>query len=169
MNIVKVLSAFVGAIIVIGSLGMVGTGAVALSVDDTDGYLTAGPVRITTDSAALVGDDLDIFLNDPVATPIDLDLIGAQVDVDSRNGKAVFVGIGAADDVKRYLADVDHGVDVEVTAAGRVPFIRPIGIALVVAGLLGVAIGGTLTYLGIRNTPSRAAASVEVKEVTPVA
>ena len=87
MNIVKVLSAFVGAIIVIGSLGMVGTGAVALSVDDTDGYLTAGPVRITTDSAALVGDDLDIFLNDPVATPIDLDLIGARVDVDSRNGK----------------------------------------------------------------------------------
>ena len=132
MNIVKVLSAFMGAIIVIGSLAMVGTGAVTLSVDDTDGYLTAGPVRITTDSAALVGDDLDIY-------------------------------------VKRYLADVDHRVDVEVTAAGRVPFIRPIGIALVVAGLLGVAIGGTLTYLGIRSTPSRAAASVEVKEVSPVA
>jgi len=34
-----------------------------------------------------VGDDLDIFLNDPVATRIDLDLIGARVDVDSRNGK----------------------------------------------------------------------------------
>ncbi|MDH5616945.1 MAG: hypothetical protein OEY62_10445, partial [Acidimicrobiia bacterium] len=108
MRIAKVLSAFVGVMIVIGSLGILGAGAVALSVDDTDGVLTAGPVRITTESAALVGDDLDIFLDDPVVDGIDLDAIGARINVDSRNGKTVFIGIGPAFEVDRYLADVRH-------------------------------------------------------------
>lgn len=231
MRIAKVLSAFVGVMIVIGSLGLAGAGAVALSVDATDGYLTAGPLRVTTDSAALVGDDLDIFLDDPVVNRIDLDRIGTRFDVDSRNGKGVFVGIGPADDVNRFLADVRHasvefredevvvighdgtrritapgeegfwsanttdgtlswdiengrwalavmnvdgtpGVDVEISAAARVPFFRPLGVALVVAALLGLAIGITLTYLGVRSTPTRVAPSVETKEedteVTPV-
>ena len=228
MRIAKVLSAFVGVMMVIGSLGIVGAGAVALSVDDANGYLTAGPVRITTDSAALVGDGLDIFLDDPVVRRIDLDRISARIEVDSRNGKPVFVGIGPTDDVTRYLTDVRHasvefrgdeaivvghdgtrevvapryqafwaanatdgtlswdvengrwaiavlnadgtpGVDVDLTAAARVPFIRPIAIALVVVGLLGLAVGGTLTYLGVRTTPSRETALVEAVEEAPVA
>ena len=37
MRIVKVLSAFAGVMIVSGSLGLVGAGAVAWSVDTTDG------------------------------------------------------------------------------------------------------------------------------------
>jgi hypothetical protein len=227
MRIAKVLSAFVGVMIVIGSLGVVGAGAIALSVDDTDGYLTAGPLRITTDSAALVGENLDIFLDDPIVNRIDLDRIGARIDVDSRNDKAVFVGIGPANDVNRYLADVRHasvefsgddvviighngtrqlvapgnqgfwvadatdgtlawdiesgrwaiavanadgtpGVDVEVTAAARVPFIRPIGVALVIAGLLGLAVGSTLTYLGVRSTPAPTPAPTEVQEELPI-
>ena len=220
MRIAKVLSAFVGVMIVIGSLGLVGAGAVAWSVDTTDGYLTAGPLRVTTDSAALVGDDLRILLDDPVVNRIELGRIGTRIDVDSRNGKDVFVGIGPADDVNRFLADVRHasvefrgdevivighegtrrvtapgdegfwsanttegtlswdiesgrwalavmnvdgtpGVDVEMSAAARVPFIRPLGVALVVAGLLGLAIGVTLTYLGVRSTPTRVATPVE--------
>lgn len=227
MSIAKVLSAFVGVMIVIGSLGVVGAGAVALSVDDTDGYVTVGPVRVTTDSAALVGDDLEIFLDDPVVDRIDLDRIGAQIEVDSRNGKAVFVGIGPEAEVTRYLAEARHasveftdrdviiighdgkedivapgektfwvaqatdgalawdiengrwavavlnadgtpGVDVDVTAAARLPFIRPIGIGLVIAGLLGLAVGITLTYFGVRNTPVPAALPAEAKEESPV-
>jgi hypothetical protein len=226
MRIAKVLSAFVGVIIVIGSLGIVGAGAVALSVNDTDGYLTAGPVQIATDSAALVGDDLDIFLDDPIVRRIDLDGIGARIEVNSRNGKPVFVGIGPSDEVTRYLADVRHGsvefrgdevvvvghegtgavvaprdqafwvadagdstlswevdngrwaiavlnadgtpgVDVEVTAAVQVPFIRSIGIALIVAGLLGLVIGVTFTYLGVRSTPNWD--PVKPREEPPVA
>ena len=108
MRIAKVLSAFVGVMIVVGSLGLVGAGAVAWSVDTTDGYLTAGPLRVTTDSAALVGDDLKILLDDPVVNRIELGRIGTRIDVDSRNGKDVFVGIGPADDVNRFLADVRH-------------------------------------------------------------
>jgi hypothetical protein len=223
MRIAKVLSAFVGVMIVIGSLGILGAGAIALSVDDTDGVLTAGPVRITTESVALVGEDLDVFMEDPVVNRIDLDTIGARLNVDSRNGKDVFVGIGPADEVNRYLADVRHasvefsgdnvivrgheginlvtrpgsqsfwvanatdgslawdiengrwaiavinadgspGVDVDLTAAARIPFIQPIGIALMVAGLIGLVVGVTLTYLGVRSTPTRLETPVEVKE-----
>ena len=225
MNIAKVLSAFVGVMIVIGSLGVIGAGAVALSVDDADGYVTAGPVRITTDTAALVGDDLEIFLDNPVVTRFDLDRIAARIEVDSNNGKAVFVGIGPADDLTDYLAGVHHasidfrgdevtiegrngfervavpgdqafwvasatdetlswdvangrwavallnadgtpGLDVDVTAAARLPFVRPIGIGLVVAGLLGLAVGVTLTYLGVRSTPQ--VESNPIKEEAPV-
>jgi hypothetical protein len=212
--------------IVIGSLGMMGADAVALSVNDADGYLTAGPVRITTDSAALVGDDLEIFLDDPFVNRVDLDRIGTRLGVESRNGKPVFVGIGPAAEISRYLADVRHasvefhhddvilighdglgeivapgeqgfwvadatdgtlswdiesgrwavavvnvdaspGVDVDVTAAARVPFIRPIGIALVVAGLLGLAVGIILTYFGVRSTPAREATYVVESEEAP--
>ena len=226
MNIAKVLSAFVGVMIVIGSLGMVGAGVVALTVDDSDGYLTAGPVRVATDAAALVGDDLDIFLDHPVVNRIDFDRIGARLDIDSRNGKDVFVGIGPAADLDRYLADVRYasvefsgddvvvighdgigiletprdqsfwvadaidgaltwdvengrwavgifnsdgspGIDVDVTAAARVPFIRPIGIALAIAGLIGLAVGITLTYLGVRSTPTRSTTPADVQEAVP--
>jgi hypothetical protein len=222
MSIAKVLSAFIGVLIVIGSLGMLGAGAVALSANDTDGLFTTGPVRITTESVALVGEDLDIFVDDPFVHRIDLATIEARLDVTSRNGETVFVGIGPADEVNRYLADVRHasvefsgdevivighqgtnlvtrpddesfwvadatdgrlswdiengrwaiavinadgtpGVDVEVTAAARVPFIQPIGIALVVIGLLGLVVGVTLTYLGVRSTPNHQAAPVEAK------
>ncbi len=224
MGIAKVLSAFVGVMIVIGSLGMMGAGAVALSVNDADGFLTAGPVRITTDSAALVGDDLDIFLDDPLVNRVDFDRIGTRIGVDSRTGKPVFVGIGPAAEVSRYLADVRHasvefnhddvilighagfgelvapgeqgfwvadatdgtlswdiengrwavalfnadgspGVDVDVTASARVPFIRPIGLGLLVVGLLGLAVGITLTCLGVRSPPDRAVTYVEPEEV----
>lgn len=226
MNIAKVLSAFVGVMIVIGSMGLIGAGAVALTVDDTDGYLTAGPVRVTTDAAALVGNDLDIFLDDPIVNRIDFDRLGARLDIDSRNGKDVFVGIGPAADLDRYLADVRYasvefsgddvvvighdgigiletpgdqgfwvadatdgalawdvesgrwavgifnsdgsaGIDVDVSAAARVPFIRPIGIGLIVAGLIGLAVGITLTYLGVRSTPTRPTTGAEAQEEVP--
>ncbi len=209
MRIAKVISAFVGVLMVLGSLGVAGAGMVALTAaDDTDGFISAGPVRISTDAAALVGDDIDIGW----PSRLDVDGLSARLQVDSRNGKEVFVGIGPAAEVDRYLEGVRHatvevvdgdvvlrafdgsnrapapegrelwvtadqegtlvwdvdagrwalavlnadgspGVDVEVTAAARVPFIRSAGVVLVVVGLIGLAIGATLTYFGVRSTP----------------
>jgi hypothetical protein len=228
MNIAKVISAFVGVVIIIGSLGMVGAGAVALSASDADGYFTAGPVQLSTDSAALVGEDLDIFAGEPFIDRVTLDRIGFQLDVDSRNNKDVFVGIAAAEDLTRYLSDVRHAsvelnrrdvvivghdgtsrveipgdqtfwvarattdgtltwdvengrwaiallnadgtpnVDVEVTAAARVPFVRPIGVGLLVVGLIGLLAGVGLTYLGVRSSPVRRATPSQTEEQLPV-
>ncbi len=227
MRIAKVLSAFVGVLVVIGSLGVLGAGAVALSVDHADGYLTAGPVRITADSAAVVSGGLDLFGNYPAVDRLDFDRVGARIEADSRNGKAVFVGIGPVDDVNRYVAGVRHasveffgdevvvvghdgtsripppadesfwaaeatdeqltwriengrwamallnadgtpGIDVDLTAGARVPFVRPIGIAFLVAGLVGLAVGVALTYLGVRTGPSPAATPSEAREESPV-
>lgn len=228
MNIAKVISAFVGVMIVIGSLGMIGAGAVTLSVGDADGYFTAGPVHLTTDAGALVGDDLDVFINGPFLDRVAPERIGVQLDVDSRNGKDVFVGIGPSDEIDRYLSDVRHAsvefdrrdvvivghdgtsrveipgdqtfwvaettdgtlswdiengewavallnldgspnVDVEVTAAARVPFVRPIAVGLIVVGLIGLTVGAGLTYLGVRSSPVRPAAPAQTEEQLPVA
>jgi hypothetical protein len=228
MNIVKVISAFVGVMVVVGSLGMIGAGTVALATGDTDGYFTAGPIHLTTDASALVGDDLDVFIDGPFVDRVALEPLGVELDVASRNGKDVFVGIGPVDDVRRYLSDVRHAsiefdrndvvvighdgtsrvavpgnqtfwvaettdgtlswdiengrwavallnadgtpdVDVEVTAAARLPFVRPIGIGLIVVGVIGLCIGAGLTYLGVRSRPQHPATSVENNEAVPVA
>ena len=227
MNIVKVISAFVGVMIVIGSLGMIGAGAVVLAAGDADGYFTAGPIHLTTDSAALVGDDLDVFIDGPFVDRVALERLGVEFDIASRNGKDVFVGIGPVDDVERYLSGVRHAsvefnrddivvighdgtsrvaipgdqtfwvaettdgtltwdiqngrwavallnadgtpdVDVEVTAAARVPFVRPIGVGLVVVGLIGLLVGAGLTYLGVRSRPAHTTPT-ETNDVLPVA
>jgi len=72
------------------------------------------------------------------------------------------------------LAGFISGMGIAV-ADGLYGAVAAFGLTAISGFLLGQSfwfglIGGLfLTYLGIRNTPSRAAASVEVKEVTPVA
>lgn len=145
MKVGKVIFAFVGVLIVLGSLGLAGAGVVALvAADDTDGFVTTGPVRITTDSPALVGDDIDIF----VGRFHRLDGLAARIDVTSRNGEAVFVGIGPESEVDA------SGIDVDVSGAVRIPFMRTVGAGLLIAGLIGLALGSALTYLGVRSPRS---------------
>ena len=213
MRVAKVLSAVAGVLIVLVSLTMASVGTILLvAVDDSDGYFTAGPVHVSTDSAALVADDIDIILDEPMPRPgeIDFDLVRARIAVESRNGKDVFIGVGPADAVEAYLGDVGRaqvevfghdvvlrgvegaavatppsgedfwvattgdgtlvwdvdegrwavavlnadgspGVDVAVTAGVRVPFLRAVGVGVLVAGLLGLIVGVLLTYFGVRR------------------
>ena len=67
----------IAVMIVIGSLGMIGAGAVVLAAGDTDGHFAAGPVQLTTDATALVGDDLDIFIDGPFVDRVALERLGA--------------------------------------------------------------------------------------------
>ncbi len=213
MRIAKLISALVGVTMVIGSIGMAAAGTfMVVATDDVDGFISMGPVRVQTDSAALLGDDIDVFLDEPVrgGVVLGLDDIKARLAVDSRNGKDLFVGIGPSADVNRYLAGTSYsvvevfnddvefdtfagslatdrpseqdfwvtstlddtltwnlesgnwsvvlmnedgsaGIDSAVTVAGKVPFLRPIGAALIVVGLVGVGVGVLLTYFGIRS------------------
>jgi len=213
MRIAKLISALVGVTMIIGSIGVAAAGTfMVVATDDVDGFISVGPVRVQTDSAALLGDDIDIFLDEPVRGGVVLgfDDIKARVAVDSRNGKDLFVGIGPSAEVNRYLAGTSYsvvetfnddvvldtfagslatdrpsaqdfwvtstledtltwnlesgnwsvvlmnedgsaGIDSAVTVAGKVPFLRPIGAALIVVGLIGLAVGVLLTYFGIRS------------------
>ena len=217
MRIAKVISAFVGITMVVGSIGLAIAGTfMVVATDDVDGYISVGPLRARTDAAALLGDDIDIFLDESIrgGSYLGLDNIEARLTVDSRNGKELFVGVGPASEVSRYLAgssysvvdtfndrlvlddfpgtvtlsapgdqdfwvatadevlnwnleqgnwsvvvmndDGSTGIDSAVTVAGRVPFLRPIGAALLVAGIIGLVVGVTLTYFGVRGGPTAA-------------
>mgnify|MGYP001820953170 CR=1 FL=1 len=213
MRIAKLISALVGVTMVIGSLGIAAAGTfMVAATDDVDGFISLGPVRVQTDSAAVLGDDIDVFLDEPVRGGVVLgfDDIKARLAVDSRNDKDLFVGIGPSDEVNRYLAGTSYsvvevfnddvvldsfagslatgrpadqdfwvtstledtltwnlesgnwsvvlmnedgstGIDSAVTVAGKVPFLRPIGAALIVVGLIGLGVGVLLTYFGIRS------------------
>ena len=215
MRIGKLIAAFVGITMVIGSLGLVVAGTfMVAATDDVDGFISAGPVRVRTDAAAVVGEDIDLFLDEPVrgSAFLGLENIETRLAVNSRNDKRLFVGIGPARDVDHFLAGAsysvveidstgDHvvlddfagsssverpadqdfwvastlddvlnwdlesglwtfvvmnqdgtaGIDTSITAAARVPFLRPIGAAILVAGLLGLVAGGALVYFGVRS------------------
>lgn len=213
MRIGKLIAAFVGITMVIGSLGLVVAGTfMVAATDDVDGFISAGPVRVRTDAAAVVVEDIDLFLDEPVrgSAFLGLENIETRLAVNSRNDKGLFVGIAPARDVDHFLAGASYsavegfgdrvvlddfagsssveppadqnfwvastlddvlnwdlesglwtvvvmnqdgtaGIDASVTAAARVPFLRPIGAAILVAGLLGLVAGGTLVYFGVRS------------------
>ena len=52
-------------------------------------------------------------------------------------------------------ADGSPGIDVAVSGAARIPFLGAIGAGLLIAGLLFLAGGITLTYFGVRAVPDR--------------
>lgn len=231
MRIGKLIAALVGITMVVGSLGLLAAGTfLVVATDDADGFISAGPVRVRTDSAALVGDDLDLFLDEPVRGGVFLgiDNIETRLAVNPRNDKGLFVGIGPSSDVNRFLAggsysvvevfgdnvvlddfagssrlgspadqdfwvastlddvlnwdlesghwsvvvmneDGTAGIDSSVTVAARVPFLRPIGAAILVIGVIGLAVGVALTYFGVRIDPQTAVASPPPLEPAPVA
>lgn len=213
MRVTKLIAAFLGVLMVIGSFGVAVAGGIALAVPDDDGWVSAGPIRIRTEAVGLVGEDIEIDFGDHVnkrGTFVGWDAIPARFEVNSRNNKDVFVGIATSADARAYLSGVaverveswDHdpelirvpgelsitppesqdiwvasnttgildwdisdgdwaivvvnsdgtpGVDVAVTGSARIPFLRTIGVILIAVGLVGMTMGGFLTYYGVRR------------------
>ena len=69
--------------------GMTTAGAVALGVADGDGWVTTPTARVSTDTAALVGTDIDVDLGQAIddRTFFSFDGIPTAVEVASRNGQ----------------------------------------------------------------------------------
>lgn len=231
MRPAKLIAAIVGVIMLIGSAAFVTAGAFTLAVSDADGWVEVGPVTITSDATALVGDDIDVDLGDAVddRTWVGIGEVPTRIDIAARNGKAVFVGIAPAAAVDRYLAgaaydrvdifrdgdaalsridgtgnlaepgsqafwvassttgtlewdatdgewavavlnaDGSPGVDVAVTGAARIPFLRGIAAVLIVLGVFGLGGGATLTYFGVRRSPEPPAPDAPAPVEEPVA
>jgi len=109
MRVTKLVAAFLGVLMIIGSFAITVAGGIALAVPDDDGWVSAGPIRMRTEAVGFVGEDIEIDFGDHAnrrGTFIGWDAIPARFEVDSRNDKAVFVGIASAVDISTYVSDV---------------------------------------------------------------
>lgn len=102
----------VGAVLVLLGGGLLAGGGIGLwahAQRDAAGYHTAGPERLTTDTFALSAPSLDVGITGPDALYSN-DLLGdVRITTESRNAETpLFIGIGPADDVARYLNGVGH-------------------------------------------------------------
>jgi len=107
-----------GALLLLPALGLLAGGGAVLWADQTQrddaGFLTSGTTTLSTDTAALVTEPLDLQLNGPDDLYVD-DLLGeVRVRVTSTDDAPVFLGIASTEDVERYLAGVEHDVVTEV-------------------------------------------------------
>lgn len=109
MRVTKLIAAVVGVPMVLGGLALTVFGGIALAIPDDDGWISAGPLRVSSEAVALVGDDIRIDLGDHVGnggTFVGWDGIPARLEANSRNGKDVFIGVASAPDVTAYLSRV---------------------------------------------------------------
>jgi hypothetical protein len=115
----KIFFAIVGALMIFaGAACGVGGGALAI-VAGGDGWIESDTGRIDTPTYALVSEVAHIADEDPDAADFinDLDDFRLRLRAEASDGDEVFIGVGRAGPVSRYLADVDHDVvdDVEFT------------------------------------------------------
>lgn len=136
MRIGKIIATGLGVIAIMAGIGMTAAGAIAVAVTDADGWINAPTVRISSEEAsALVADDIDIELEKAIEGPavISFDDFDARVEVESRNGKEVFIGVAPSSDVGAYLAgsgyarvEMFRNDDVDlVTVPGVAPLAAP--------------------------------------------
>jgi hypothetical protein len=109
----------VGAVLALSSLGLLGAGGAALWADqtqrDADGYVTTGTTSLSTSTAALVAEPLEVTLDRPADAVWLREAFGSvRVEVQAPAGRELFVGLARTDDVDRYLsgAAVDRVVEV---------------------------------------------------------
>jgi Domain of unknown function (DUF4389) len=115
----RILLTVFGSIATLVAAGLVAAGGAVVTLDQSqrgsDGYLMSPTNTFTTATYALVSERIDIGLNGP--DWLYRDFLGT-VQLRSESTKAVFVGIGRASDVDRYLGNVRRA---EVTNLGADP------------------------------------------------
>jgi len=109
-----------GAVAALVSTALIVGGIAALwgdSQKDSDGYLTTKSQRFEADGRALATENLDVDLGDADWLAQTDDLGRLQITAESREEKALFVGLARTSDVEDYLAGVPHSTvtDVDVS------------------------------------------------------
>lgn len=112
----KVIGIVVGALLALGGL-IVGAGGVAvLATIGSDGKVSSGDQTFATSGAALVSESADLRRPGEVSDIIGDPRVRLSLRAD-HPGSGVFVGVGPAKDVERYLAGapIDEVADFEVS------------------------------------------------------
>lgn len=226
-----------------GKIAAVGFGLVALTIgfgstlaggtllavtDGPNGTISAPSFVVNSENAVLLGDNIDVWVDPDLRSPdFFINDFKVSVTADSQNGKDVFVGVAAAQDVQEYLGDVDAdrirvrnddlqivagtgrtaltrpadqsfwtatnaegtfdwtptsgewamvvvnadgspGIDAVLDVEAHIPFLRPIAAVMFGVGVMGLAVGAFLLYLGVRSTPSREVPRTPAPEREPV-
>jgi hypothetical protein len=109
----KIVFIIIGALMVLGGAGCtIGGSALAILVGG-DGWIESDEGRMDTTTYALVSEVADIADEDPDGADFinDLDDFRFRFEAESTSGEDdVFIGVGRAGDVSRYLAGVEHDV-----------------------------------------------------------
>ncbi len=110
MRIGKLLAAIFGGLILLGGTALTTGGAIVMAVTDGDGWVTAPTARIETETAAVVGANIDVDLGEAIdeRTFVDFGNIPARIEAESRSGKDVFIGIAPHDDISAYVGGIAH-------------------------------------------------------------
>ena len=102
----KILTAILGVMLALISIGMIVSGAAVTwahtTQRDADGFLTSPTFKLTSSSYALVSEDIDLASHPGDWWPSGI----ADVRFDLEAPASVFVGIGSTDDVNKYLSGV---------------------------------------------------------------
>ena len=113
LTVTGALASLVATALVVGGIAAVWGDA----QKDSDGYLTTHSQRFEAGTRALASDNLDVDLGDADWLADTDDLGKLKVTAESRDGKALFVGLARTGDVEKYLSGVPHTTvdDVEVS------------------------------------------------------
>ena len=118
------------------SIGLLAVGGLLLWADserDAQGYISTGTDRFSTETSALVTENLDLDLGGAESLVLGDGVYGkVRIKAGSNDGKPVFIGIARTDDVSDYLrgsahdlvADVDYSpfhVDYDTRSGDRIP------------------------------------------------
>src|SRR5215207_949246 len=113
----KVAAIVASAVLGLFAFALLASGAAAFWGDaqkDENGYISTGTDRYATTTGAVTSDNLDLDL-DGAEDLVGGDALGKiRLDVASRDGKPVFVGIARTRDVSRYLRGSAHAVVTDV-------------------------------------------------------
>ncbi len=109
-----VVATIIGCVIALmGALAMlaaVGLAVAQLTLRDDGGYYTSPSERLTTPSAAIAARELSLgdVADGTAADVVDALAVRARITAAARDGGGVFIGIGPASAVERYLAGAPH-------------------------------------------------------------
>jgi hypothetical protein len=107
MKPLRVFLAVVGVLVAIVAIGLVAGGGALLWANgqrDADGYFSSDPETLTSPSYALVSEPLALTIGPSDWVPTNIATLRVRAD----DPDALFIGIAATRDVRRYLADVPY-------------------------------------------------------------
>jgi hypothetical protein len=114
----RVVALVLGSLLVVGAVGSAGAAVTLVAADqmarDDDGFLTSPRERLSTEGFAITSEDAHLRTDADLDRLPDAVIGDVRLSAEGAGGTEVFLGIGPAEDVRAYLADVQHDTLVEV-------------------------------------------------------
>jgi hypothetical protein len=114
----RIVSLVAGCVLALGAVGFAVPAAALVVADQTArddaGFLMTPTETYTSQTYAIVSEDLEMHADTPPDLTPDAFLGDTRITADAAGGDEVFVGLGPAADVRGFLAQVEHATVVDV-------------------------------------------------------